>query len=178
MGIMGVGEYASKATSQVDPNCTFCKKALRPDQIESPEHAFFYCPTVQNIINQLREWEPFKILDCSLEAFEVLIWTRGTSKQHEATVNSAMIWLKHYLFTNIFRKTMPTAKGAKNFITYHAQDIDWTLKMKNKISDYDIFWNPGSYIKLEKGYTKDYSVAEQPFPSSCILDPMNILNSQ
>ena len=93
------------------------------------------------------------------------------------TLNSAFIWLKHYIFINLFRNTNPSTIGAKNFIIYHAHDIDWTLKLKNKTSHYSIFWEPETYIKLEKGYTKDFSAAGNPFPPLCMADPFSLLTT-
>ena len=129
--IVGVASYSSRVTGQ-SSDCTFCRLNNRMQRPESPEHAFYFCPTTYSLLQQLISWEPLKILEAKLDPFSILIWTKGTTPQHQFCINSIWIWTKAYLFSCIMKKTLPNIIGARRFITYQAQDIDWTLKSHNK----------------------------------------------
>ena len=174
--IIGVGEYSAWVTGE--PNhCTFCKLEGRDNTPESPEHAFYFCPTTAKILQGIVDWEPFKLMDLQNKPYNFLVWSPGETIEHKYTLNAALIWIKHYLFIKIKQKKLPTLKGLQNYIQYNSQEIDWTLKSRGKNSDYSIFWNWSSFIKMDKGYIKNHTAVNTHFPLDCLRDPL-FLNSQ
>ena len=94
------------------------------------------------------------LLQCQVNAFNILIWHEGDGKQTEFLRNSAIIWYKQYIFNCKKYTRLPNANALFSFIVKQAQDMHTALIHAKKHSQFDIFSFPEDYVKLDTGLVK------------------------
>ena len=151
---LGVGQYTQYVKPDLPSSCTFCSLAGLYPPLETPEHLFFYCPVSSIILSKLQQWAPMKLLQCQVNAFNILIWHDGDGKQFEFLRNSAIIWYTQFIFNCKKDTRLPNAVALFKFITKQAQDMHAALTNARKHSQFDIFTYPDDYVRLSTGLVK------------------------
>ena len=172
--ILGVGEKLQHTKDRINPGCVFCSKSGRVPPIETNQHLFWFCESTSNLLDQLFDWEPIKILHgVRNNITEFMIYKQGFNRTHEMVINSIYTWTKYYLFSCRYNDSLPSFVALKKFVTKNARDINNILVFKGKNSDFSVLWAPEDFEKREKDYIMLTAAALSTLPIMADIPQFN-----
>ena len=136
--ILGVKHKTNIFTNENDI-CTFCAIYNRPQTQETIEHLFFNCPSTQEVLRDLAEWNPLTITGPTQNICDFLLIDQRENRDETTTINTFNILVKYYIWTCQKQNSAPTTNGCKNFIQFHSKIIANVKEKQGKFNPLHMF---------------------------------------
>ena len=157
--ILGTNHLVARFDPNIEDTCTFCNMLGNNDNEETISHLFFQCTPIQQLWTEIAQWEPMEKLGFRNNIEDILIYANKPGFKHQYLLNSAIIWIKFYIWSCKKSHSIPSPEGAKRCVLYESVVLHHLLENKKGKSDFDIFENPERFSMSEGGYFRNAILA-------------------